>query len=50
VKILTVVKSSYNFHFNLQLKWVEYVARIFENGIPKRDMEGLLAGKVPPEN
>jgi hypothetical protein len=44
-----VVISSYSFHFNLQLKWVGHVVSIFENGIPKRDMEGRLAGKGPPE-
>jgi hypothetical protein len=36
VKILTVVKSSYSFHFNLQLKWVGHVVRIFEKESQKQ--------------
>jgi hypothetical protein len=34
----------------VQLKWVGHVVRIFENSIAKRDMEGRLSGKGPPEN
>jgi hypothetical protein len=34
----------------LWLKWVGQVIRIFENGIPKRDIEGSLAEKGPSES